>query len=75
VTALLMQKTEFPKLLALLGFIAFADLFVGFVASLAGGTLVALYTGLIAGAVGGPIFWLWLGVLLWQSAAKADASR
>ena len=56
------------KLLGVLGLVAFADLFVGFVASIAGIGPLALITALIAGAVGGPLFWLWLGLYLWREA-------
>lgn len=68
VTAILMWRTDFPKLLTLLGFVAVADLFVGFVASVAAVAPVATLAAVIAGGVGGPIFWLWLGVLLRRSA-------
>jgi hypothetical protein len=58
---LLLWRTPTPRPLVLLGFVAAADLFVGFVAGLSeNGGWVYLAT-LIAGAVGGPIYWLWLG--------------
>ncbi|HEY7123330.1 MAG TPA: hypothetical protein VH540_05220 [Ktedonobacterales bacterium] len=66
--SLLLLKTTAPKLLALLGFVAVADLFFGFVVSLLGLNALTTYAGVIAGAVGGPIFWLWLGILLWRKA-------
>lgn len=72
VIALLMLRTDLPRLLAILGFVAFADLLAGFLASLAGATLVSNGAGIIAGAVGGPVFWLWLGVLLYRGAWKAE---
>lgn len=64
ITALLMWRTDLPKLLTVLGFVAVADLFVGFVASLAAISALATLAGIVAGAVGGPLFWLWLGILL-----------
>lgn len=66
VTALLMPRGGFPRLLQVLGFVAFADLAVGFVASLFGFTAVSIAARVIAGGVGGPLFWLWLGILLWR---------
>jgi hypothetical protein len=70
VAAALMLRGGFPRLLALVGFVAFADLIVGFVASLAGASAFATLTAVVAGAVGGPIFWLWLGILLWRDAGR-----
>jgi hypothetical protein len=64
VISILMLRTNLPKLLAYLGFVAFADLVVGFAASILDVQLVTIATAVIAGAVGGPVFWLWLGVLL-----------
>jgi hypothetical protein len=64
VVSLLMTRAGLPRLLALVGLVAFLDLTVGFVASVADLPLVANYAALIAGAVGGPLFWLWLGILL-----------
>jgi hypothetical protein len=64
VISLLMTRAGLPRLLALLGLVAFLDLTVGFVASLIDLPLVANYAALIAGALGGPLFWLWLGILL-----------
>ena len=61
---LLLRKAAFPRLLVALGFISFADLFVGFFAALSGNASVLTYAGIIAGAVGGPLYWLWLGILL-----------
>ena len=61
---LLLRKAAFPRLLVALGFIAFADLSVGFFAALSGNTTVLTYAGIIAGAVGGPLYWLWLGIML-----------
>jgi hypothetical protein len=68
IAAVLMLRTNFPKLLSYLGLIAFADLAVGFIGSIAGIGLVGTIAALIAGAVGGPIFWLWLGVILRREA-------
>jgi hypothetical protein len=65
---LLLRTRGIPQLLALLGYVAFADLTVGFLATLLGATQIATYAAIVAGAVGGPIFWLWLGVVLLRSA-------
>ncbi len=64
VVAVLMLRTNLPKLLAVLGFVAVADLTFGFITSLAGSATLPVYAAVIAGAVGGPIFWLWYGILL-----------
>jgi hypothetical protein len=61
---LLLRKAAFPRPLIALGFIAVADLFVGFFAALSGNATLLTYAGIIAGAVGGPLYWLWLGFLL-----------
>jgi hypothetical protein len=61
---LLLWKAAFPRLLVALGFVAVADLFVGFFAALSGNAPVLTYAGIIAGAVGGPLYWLWLGLRL-----------
>ncbi len=66
IAAALMWRGGFPRLLAALGVVAFADLLAGFIASLAGATSLATIAAIVAGAAGGPIFWLWLGVLLWR---------
>jgi len=66
VVAALMWRGGFPRPLALLGAVAFADLTAGFVASVAGATGVATVAALVAGGLGGPVFWLWLGILLWR---------
>lgn len=58
---LLLWRTTAPRALVLLGFVAAADLFAGFVAGLSGNGGGVYLTSLIAGAVGGPIYWLWLG--------------
>lgn len=63
-SSLLLRTAGMPALLAVLGFVAVADLEVGFVASLAGIVPVATLAALVAGAVGGPLFWLWLGIVL-----------
>lgn len=65
----LLARSGFPRLLVLLGFIAVADLFAGFIFSLGEQLLLATYAAIIAGAVGGPLYWLWLGVLLRRRAA------
>lgn len=65
VAATLLRRTAgIPQLLWLLGYVAFADLEVGFLASLLGVTQLATLTAIVAGAVGGPVFWLWLGLVL-----------
>lgn len=61
VANLLLWRTTTPRVLVLLGFVAAADLFAGFVAGLSENGGVAYLAALIAGAVGGPIYWLWLG--------------
>lgn len=58
---LLLWRTTTPRLLVVLGFVAAADLFAGFVASLSENGGVVYLASLIAGAIGGPIYWLWLG--------------
>ena len=58
---LLLWRTPTPRPLVLLGFVAAADLFVGFVAGLSENGGVVYLASLIAGAVGGPIYWFWLG--------------
>lgn len=73
VIALLMLRTNLPKLLAYLGLVDFADLTVGFIAALAGSAGLSTITALIAGAVGGPIFWLWFGILLWQGTSAEES--
>jgi hypothetical protein len=45
----------------LLGFVAAADLFVGFIAALSENGGLVYLTSLVAGAIGGPLYWLWLG--------------
>lgn len=61
---LLLSRAGFPRLLVILGFVAVADLFVGFVAALSGDARLVNYAGIVAGAVGGPLYWLWLGLLI-----------
>ena len=61
---LLLWRGGWPRLLVLLGFVAVADLFVGFIAALSGDARIVSYAGLVAGAVGGPLYWLWLGILI-----------
>lgn len=67
IISILMLRTDLPKLLAYLGFVAFADLVLGFLASLFDMQFIPTVAAVIAGAVGGPVFWLWLGVLLWRT--------
>ncbi len=68
VTNLLLWRTRTPRVLVLLGFVAAADLLVGFVAGLSANSGVVYLASLIAGAIGGPIYWLWLGRLLRRDA-------
>lgn len=72
---LLLRKASFPRLLVALGFVAVADLFVGFFAALSGNAAALTYAGVIAGAVGGPLYWLWLGLLLRRSPVAPDRIR
>ena len=58
---LLLWRTPTPRPLVLLGFVAAADLFVGFVGGLSENGGVVYLAALIAGGVGGPIYWFWLG--------------
>jgi hypothetical protein len=64
VVAVLMLPTNLPRGLSVLGFVAVADLFFGFITALAGNATLPVYAAVIAGGVGGPIFWLWYGILL-----------
>jgi hypothetical protein len=65
---LLLRTPRIPSLLAVLGFVAVADLEVGFIASLAAVAPLVTLTAVVAGAIGGPLFWLWLGVVLLREA-------
>ncbi|MDP9281169.1 MAG: hypothetical protein M3P38_03630 [Chloroflexota bacterium] len=65
---LLLWRTTTPRVLVLLGFVAAADLFAGFVAGLSENAGFVYVASLIAGAIGGPIYWLWLGRLLRRDA-------
>jgi hypothetical protein len=79
-TILLSRTRGIPRLLVLLGYVAFADLTLGFLGALLGLTVpiaipgvpaptpLATLAAIIAGGVGGPIFWLWLGIVLLRSA-------
>ena len=67
-TGLMLLKTDANKLLAIVSFVAFADLLVGFLAPLAGFPEVARYTAGIAGAIGGPAFWILAGLDLLKHA-------
>src|SRR5216117_762711 len=55
VANLLLWRTRTPRVLALLGLVAAADLFAGFVTGLSENRGVVYLTSLIAGAIGGPI--------------------
>lgn len=61
---LLWRTARVPRLLVLLGFVAAADLFAGFLGALAANEVIAMWAAIIAGAVGGPLYWLWLGLTL-----------
>ena len=60
----LLGRAGFPRLLVVLGFIAAADLFLGFLATLSARADLATYAGIVAGAVGGPLYWFWLGIVI-----------
>lgn len=75
IVSVLMLRAGFPRLLALLGLVALADLAVGFVAALVGINWLATLTAIIAGAVGGPLFWLWLGLVLLRQAEGQEMRR
>jgi hypothetical protein len=62
------MTTAMPRLLVLLGLVAAADLFAGFVAALSGLDVLVNLAGLVAGGAGGPVYWLWLGLRLRQMA-------
>lgn len=71
VANLLLARSGVRRPLVALGFVAAADLFIGFFAALgAWGTAVTL-AALVAGAVGGPLYWLWLGFTLRRMAPPA----
>ena len=61
---LLWRTPRVPRPLVLLGFVAVADLFAGFLGALAANDFVTMWAAVIAGAVGGPLYWLWLGLTL-----------
>lgn len=69
---LLLWRARFPRLLVLLGFVAVADLFGGFLAGLSGRADLVTIAGVIAGGVGGPLYWLWLGIRLRRAASPAS---
>jgi hypothetical protein len=71
----LLWRIHVPRLLPILAVVAFLDLAVGFVATLAGSAPIALLAGVIAGGVGGPIFWLWFGYLLLRDADLMSAQE
>jgi hypothetical protein len=68
ITNLLLWRTKTPRLLVVLGFVATADLLVGFVGGLSENGGLIYLASVIAGAIGGPIYWLWLGRLLRRDA-------
>ena len=61
---LLLWRMHVPRLLVVLGFVAAADLFAGFVGALSANDALTTLAAVVAGAVGGPLYWLWLGVVL-----------
>ncbi len=69
VANLLLWRTATPHLLVALGFVAAADLLLGFLASLSDAAGLATLAALVAGAVGGPLYWLWLGLELRRGAS------
>lgn len=75
IIGILMLRSDLPKLLAVLGFVAFADLAVGFFASLFGIDLIPTLTAVIAGGVGGPVFWLWMGIELYKRAEPSTVKQ
>lgn len=65
---LLLWRTTTPRGLVLLGFVAAADLFAGFLWGLSENAGIVFLAALVAGTVGGPIYWLWLGRQLLRDA-------
>ena len=61
---LLLWRMRIPRVLVLLGFVAVADLFAGFVGALSAQDSLVTLAAIVAGAVGGPLYWLWLGITL-----------
>jgi hypothetical protein len=61
---LLWRTPRVPRPLVLLGFVAVADLFAGFLGALAANDALTNYAAIVAGAIGGPLYWLWLGLTL-----------
>jgi hypothetical protein len=59
---LLLRRTATPRVLVLLGFVAAADLFLGFFGALSDSASLVTLASIVAGGVGGPIYWLWLGL-------------
>jgi len=74
-TGLMLLKTDANRLLALVAFIAFADLLFGFAAAVAGFSVVANYTAVIAGLIGGPLFWILMGLELRRYAVPEKSMR
>jgi hypothetical protein len=74
-TGLMLLRTDASKLLAVVSFVAFADLLVGFLAPLAGFAEVAKYTAGIAGAIGGPAFWILAGLDLYKQAQTSPRAH
>ncbi len=62
VANLLLRRTATPRVLVLLGFVAAADLFLGFFGALSDSASLVTLASIVAGGVGGPIYWLWLGL-------------
>ena len=61
---LLLWRMRVPRLLVILGFVAVADLFAGFLGALAAQDALVTIAAAVAGAVGGPLYWLWLGITI-----------
>lgn len=74
-TGMMLLKTDANKLFAIVAFVAFADLLVGFLAPLAGFGFVSAYTAGIAGAIGGPAFWILAGLDLLKHAEPSVGSQ
>ncbi len=60
----LLWRARFPRPLVALGFVAVADLLVGFLGALSAQDALVTPAAVVAGAVGGPLYWLWLGIAL-----------
>lgn len=70
----LLWRARYPRPLVLLGFVAAADLLLGFYGALGAQEGLVNFAALVAGAAGGPLYWLSLGVVLRRRTAGADRS-